>query len=60
MTSETFYFKMADAIAVLCQCKYYENQVSPQKGMQEKESIMRVRYGYTNLSLRSQFGITWL
>ena len=59
-TSETFNFKMADAIAVFLflflfffffffffffQCKCYENQASPHLGMQEKESIMRVRYG---------------
>ena len=28
------------------------------KNVQEKESIISVRYGHTNLSLRSLFGIT--
>ena len=39
-TSETFYFKMADAVVV-----FYENQTSLHTGVQEKESIMRVRDG---------------
>ena len=45
-TSDTFYFKMADASAVFCfQLKGYENQASPHLGMQENESTMHVRYG---------------